>query len=209
MASRISASEGLGLLASKYLADIRKPAVQNPHCSEWFSWKHSCNGLRWPSTARLSIVSTSLPCARMASRLHALTVRPSRMTVHAPHLPSLHPRFEPVRLALSRMKSSSSVRGSMSAVYCLPFILVEIRAIGSPNSPPAVRAATPSAGYVQLKCGPVLFCTRRSRRSRRLRVQLRRKPYLRPAESAPQLPVCHRAHVGRSRPAEDWTEPSQ
>src|SRR2546426_7674083 len=129
MASRISASLGFELCSSRYLADIKKPAVQKPHCREWFSWKHCCKGLKWPSVARPSIVKTSLFCARMARRLHDLTVSPSSITVQAPHFPSLQPRLEPVRPAWSRIKSSSSVRGSMSAEYCFPLIFDEILSI--------------------------------------------------------------------------------
>ena len=86
------------------------PAVQNPHCSAWCSWKLRCSG---PGSSP-SIVRTSQPSAWTASIRHERTGSPSSCTVHAPQTPCSQPTFVPVS-PWSRMKSDSRVRGSTSA----------------------------------------------------------------------------------------------
>src|SRR5258708_29110683 len=60
------------------------------------------------------------PFACAARMVHALTALPSISTVHAPHCPVSQPTCVPVSVRLLRMKSTSSVRGSTSAVTTLP-----------------------------------------------------------------------------------------
>src|SRR5437868_11539983 len=61
------------------------------------------------------MVVTLAPSACKARIVHALIAWPSTSTVHAPHCPVSQPTCVPVRVRLLRMKSTSSVRGSISA----------------------------------------------------------------------------------------------
>src|SRR5438105_9655915 len=61
-----------------------------------------------------------LPSAWTASIVHDLTALPSTMTVHAPQFDVSHPMCVPVRFRSSRMKCTSSKRGSTSAEYDSP-----------------------------------------------------------------------------------------
>src|ERR1700757_2184985 len=51
---------------------------------------------------------------------------PFHITVHAPHLPTTHPKCVPVRRRVSRRKWASSVRGSTSPEHGFPFTVREI-----------------------------------------------------------------------------------
>ena len=59
-----------------------------------------------------SIVTTSDPSAWTASTVQDFTARPSMWTVQAPHCDVSHPMLVPVRPSSSRIKSTSSSRGS-------------------------------------------------------------------------------------------------
>jgi hypothetical protein len=71
----------------------------------------------------------SAPSAWTANIMHDLAARPPTITVHAPHTPSSHPMCAPLRRRLSRMKSTSSNRGSTSARYATPLTLTLMRTL--------------------------------------------------------------------------------
>src|ERR1700730_7538057 len=97
MPSVISSSLGHGLSASRPMTAIRKPGVQNPHCSPWHSWNARCTGCRAaPSGARPSTVVTSWPSACTASGRQERTGLPSKSTVQQPQTPCSHPTWVPV-----------------------------------------------------------------------------------------------------------------
>src|SRR5436190_6106348 len=70
-----------------------------------------------------SLVVTSDPWAWTANIRHDRTASPSTSTVHAPHTPCSHPRWVPVRVQSSRMKSARVLRGSMNARRTVPLTL--------------------------------------------------------------------------------------
>src|SRR5437879_6535851 len=56
--------------------------------------------------------------------VHDFTVLPLRITVHAPQLLVSQPTWVPVRPAASRMKWTSSVRGSINAALGRPLMVI-------------------------------------------------------------------------------------
>ncbi len=123
MACRISASLGSGVRASRAVAVIIMPGVQKPHCRPC-SWKKpSCTGCSTPPCSSPSTVATAAPSACTASSVHDLAGTPSTSTVQAPQLVVSQPMCVPVRPATSRMKWTSSSRGSMSASTACPLIV--------------------------------------------------------------------------------------
>src|SRR5438093_210317 len=70
------------------------PGVQMPHCAPPNRTNASCSGCLPP---RPSIVVTRLPDTCANGTRHEFTGSPSTRTVHAPHSPSPHPSFVPVR----------------------------------------------------------------------------------------------------------------
>src|SRR5688572_4779537 len=67
------------------------------------------------------MVVTFLPTADCAVVMHDRTATPSTCTVHAPHWPSPHPNFEPVRPRFSRSTQSSGMSPLTSTLWRLPF----------------------------------------------------------------------------------------
>src|SRR5581483_12092960 len=59
-----------------------------------------------------------------ASTVQDFTLSPSSRTVHAPHDVVSHPMLVPVRPAFSRMKWTSSCRGSTSCVCSRPLTVI-------------------------------------------------------------------------------------
>ena len=70
-----------------------------------------------------STVVTSCPSAIAASTVHDFTGSPSSRTTHAPQFDVSQPQWVPVLPAVSRMKWTSSWRGSTSAATCSPLRL--------------------------------------------------------------------------------------
>src|ERR1700675_4089614 len=96
------------------------PGVQMPHCAPpcvmkdcWTAWRHS------PS-ATPSIVRMLAPCACIAGTRQLLTSAPSISIEHAPHSPSPHPSFVPLRCNCSRKVSSKRAMGYVSSVVARP-----------------------------------------------------------------------------------------
>ncbi len=100
-------ASGCGLRARRACADISWPGMQKPHWAAPWSRKACCSGLRCPSVANPSTVRISDPSASAASIRQEFTVRPSTMTVQAPHSPTTQHSLVPVRPRSSRSTSSS------------------------------------------------------------------------------------------------------
>ncbi len=126
MASRISASEGSGLWSSSQRAVIIMPGVQNPHWSPWQAMKPCCTGSSSPWRSRPSTVRTSRPLAIAASAVQDFSGAPSSHSTQAPQLDVSQPQWLPVSSSSSRMKWMSSMRGSTSRVYSVPFTVIVI-----------------------------------------------------------------------------------
>src|SRR4051812_48442883 len=99
------------------------PGVQKPQCSACFSWKPCCTGSSCPSTSSDSTVLISWPSHMTASVVHDFTGLPSMSTTQAPQLDVSQPQCVPVSPSVSRMKCTSSMRGSTSAVCASPLIV--------------------------------------------------------------------------------------
>ena len=138
IAQRISSSEGAGLLSSSAVPTSIIPGVQNPHCRPCSWWKPSWIGLSLPPWARPSTVVIRRPSAIGASSVHDFTGRPSRSTVQAPQLLVSQPMWVPVNPSLVRMRSTSRVRGSQSALRTAPFT-VTVTFTPAPPVPAATR----------------------------------------------------------------------
>src|SRR5262249_30194132 len=82
----------------------------------------SCSGCRAPFCSSPSTVMISLPRAWTAKTVHDLTGRPSISTVHAPQCVVSQPMCVPVKRSTSRIKCTSSRRGSTSASCFSPLI---------------------------------------------------------------------------------------
>lgn len=96
------------------------PGVQKPHCIASWAMNESCS-LSSPSFPRPSIVTTLLPWASTASMEQEQTALPSRRMEQAPHTPSSHPFFGPVRptrsLSVSRRVSLTSASSDCDAPF--------------------------------------------------------------------------------------------
>src|SRR3954453_7315958 len=107
-----------------------------------------CSGASPSPSASPSTVTTSAPSSATPSTRQAFTRRPPHpprgppapasprqgsrrrpptSTVQAPHWPCEHPFFVPVRSSVSRSRSSSEVRVSISTVRSVPFTVSETR----------------------------------------------------------------------------------
>src|SRR5207248_7936331 len=91
----------------------------------WRSWNPSCTGSSLPSTSSDSTVLISWPSHMTARIVQDFTGAPSISTTHAPQLEVSHPQCVPVSPGVSRMKWTSSRRGSMSRVTCSPLMVIE------------------------------------------------------------------------------------
>ena len=126
IAIRISSSVGSGFSSSSARVVISIPGVQNPHCSAWHSWKPCWIGSSSPSTSSDSTVRISWPSHIAASAVQDFSGLPSISTTQAPQLDVSQPQCVPVRPSVSRMKCTSSVRGSTSRVTGSPLIVMEM-----------------------------------------------------------------------------------
>ncbi len=120
MASRISASVGLGFSSRKGTSVIRKPGVQKPHCRPCASRKASCRGWRWSMEPSPSTVCRLCPSACTANIRQERTGCPSKRMVQVPQTPCSQPTWVPVRPSSWRRKSLRSMRGSTVRVYSAP-----------------------------------------------------------------------------------------
>src|SRR5712691_4057344 len=128
IAASISASVGLGFLASSAAADINCPDWQYPHCGTCSAIQASCSA--WLAVGdRPSIVVTFLPTAAETCVTQDRVGAPSRCTVQAPHCDRPQPNFVPVRPIVSRMTQSSGMSGGTSTLYCLLFTVRAIMAV--------------------------------------------------------------------------------
>ena len=125
IAVRISSSVGSGFSSSSARAVISIPGVQNPHWSACSSWKPCWIGSSSPSTSSDSTVRISWPSHITARVVHDLTGWPSISTTQAPQLDVSQPQCVPVRPSVSRMKWTSSRRGSTSRETCSPLIVID------------------------------------------------------------------------------------
>src|SRR5690242_10795436 len=124
MATRISWSVGSGFSSRSARVVISIPGVQNPHWSAWRSWKPIWIGSSCPSTSSDSTVRTSCPLHIAARVVHDFTGRPSTWTTQAPQLDVSQPQWVPVRPSVSRMKWTSSMRGSTSCETRVPLTVM-------------------------------------------------------------------------------------
>src|SRR6478609_2148829 len=147
MPQRISASVGFGVFLSRASDDISMPGVQNPHCRPCSCLDPSCKGWRWPSFIKPSTVVISAPLAWTPNMVHDFTVLPLKITVHAPQLLVSQPMCVPVSPADSRMKWTSSVRGSISASVARPLMVILTCCL------PAMRGVLPQSVW-PLLTGP-------------------------------------------------------
>src|ERR1700761_841760 len=152
MASRISASLGSGEWSSSQRAVIIMPGVQNPHWSPWQAMKPCWTGSSWPLRSRPSTVRMSRPLAMAASAVHAFSGAPSSHSTQAPQVEVSQPQWLPVSSSSSRMKWMSSMRGSTSRVYSVPFTVIVISTSGrpGPGRGPAQGPGGQLAGQVTL-----------------------------------------------------------
>ena len=123
MASRISASDGCGLLSRSHRAVNIIPGVQNPHCRPCSVMNPCWMGSSSPFCSRPSTVRTSCPLAIAASMVQLFTGMPSSWTTQTPQLDVSQPQCVPVRPSSSRKKCTSSSLGSISRVYSSPLTL--------------------------------------------------------------------------------------
>ena len=110
-----------------------QPALDNFEASLNGTLKPSWIGWSWPSEAIPSMVVTARPSAWTASIVQDFTVLPSTSTVHDPQVDVSQPTFVPVRPSCSRMKYTSSWRGSTSASREVPLTVTEIRGMQPPS----------------------------------------------------------------------------
>src|SRR5215211_4729040 len=122
IATRISCSVGSGFSSSSARTVICIPGVQNPHWRACVSWKPCWTGSSLPSTSSDSTVRISWPSHITARVVHALTGWPSISTTHAPQFEVSQPQCVPVSPGVSRMKCTSSWRGSTSRETASPLI---------------------------------------------------------------------------------------
>jgi len=100
------------------------PGVQMPHCVPPSLKKCSCKGARWrfpPTPSIVMIWSPALNCPK--SIRHEFTTSPLRMMEHAPHSPSPHPSFVPVRRRFSRRTSSNRTVAAAFTLRRLPLMM--------------------------------------------------------------------------------------
>src|SRR5690242_12898784 len=85
--------------------------------------KPSCSGCSVPPCSSPSTVMSCLPLACTANSVHDFTARPSSSTVQAPQCVVSHPMWVPVSRSTSRIRCTSSSRGSTSAACFSPLIV--------------------------------------------------------------------------------------
>ena len=103
---------GAGFSASAAVIVVRKPGVQNPHCSAWHSAKARCTGESVPSgSAKPSTVVIDSPSMLTASSRQDRIGTPPTSTVQAPQTPCSQPTWVPVSRRSCRRQSDSNRRG--------------------------------------------------------------------------------------------------
>ena len=90
-------------------------------CGACVSIQARCNGWR-PSGSSPSIVVICAPATALTGVMQERMARPSRCTVHAPHMPIPHPNFVPLRPTTSRITQSSGVSPATSTDAGRPLI---------------------------------------------------------------------------------------
>src|SRR3954451_3299775 len=154
IAGRTSSSLGSGCASRRARAVISMPGVQKPHWRACFSWNPSWIGSSRPPCSSPSTVLTSWPSTIAASVVHDFTGSPSIRTTQAPQFDVSQPQCVPVRPGVSRMKCTSSMRGSMSCDTCSPLTVIETLMSGllvvRARHRPAQRAAREHAREVAL-----------------------------------------------------------
>src|SRR3954470_4299117 len=116
---------------------MRKPGVQNPHCSAWHSRNASWTGCstcppRPSSRASPSTVVTDAPSTWTASTRQERTGAPSTSTVQAPQTPCSQPTWVPVSPRSCRSASDSSRRTGTVASRGTPFtVTVIVRSVST------------------------------------------------------------------------------
>src|SRR5579872_6472375 len=134
MPARISSSEGDGFSFKSRCARRIMPGVQKPHCRPCIWRKPSCRCESVPSALAMpSMVVMSEPLACTANMVQDFTDMPSISTVQAPQWVVSQPIWVPVSCRFSRMKCTSSVRGSTrpSTSAPLTFMVTWVFAITS------------------------------------------------------------------------------
>src|SRR6201996_937690 len=137
MPMRISCSLGEAFSCKSRCARTIMPGVQKPHCRPCIMRKPSCSADSVPSALAMpSMVVMSEPSARTANMVQDFTDMPSISTVQAPQWVVSHPIWVPVICRFSRMKCTSSVRGSTRPSTSLPFtfMVTWVFAISCPPS---------------------------------------------------------------------------
>ncbi len=108
----------------------RGPSSASPACRSRTAARASrgspaAPGRARPSASSDSTVRISWPSHIAASVVHDFTGLPSISTTQAPQLDVSQPQCVPVRPGVSRMKCTSSMRGSTSRETCWPLMLIE------------------------------------------------------------------------------------
>ena len=130
------------LLTARALLD-RNPDPTDAEIREAISGQICrCTGYATIVRSIPSTVRTSCPSAIAAKTVHDLTGLPSSQTTHVPQLEVSQPQWVPRRPAFSRMKCTSSSRGSTSCVSALP-LMVMVTCIVMP--PDHARGRLPGA----------------------------------------------------------------
>src|SRR5690606_18815168 len=86
-----------------------------------------------PPSPNPSTVVIRAPSTSAANTRHELTLRPSRITVHAPHSPSTQHFFAPVSSSSSRSSSRRYFPGGASTTRSSPLTLTLILVIAWPG----------------------------------------------------------------------------
>ena len=94
-ARRISSSLGSLSLSSSAFAAITMPGVQKPHCTAP-AWPKAYTYASFSNSLSPSVVIICLPPSLSVRCTQAFIARPSIITVHVPHAPSLQPSFTEV-----------------------------------------------------------------------------------------------------------------
>src|SRR2546422_5311244 len=117
-----AASSGPQGSFSSATADMIWPDVQYPHWYPSLATKAACIGCNASGVPRPSIVVISFPSCIRARLRQESTRLPFTCTVHAPHCPWSQPFLVPVSATVSRIQSSSVVRGSRRNWWSLPLM---------------------------------------------------------------------------------------
>src|SRR5678815_4980824 len=122
MAASMSASLGLGVVASRAEADMICPDWQYPHCGTSSSSQACCTGwLRSFDNPSMVVMDWS-PTA-LIGVWQERTAWPPRCTVQAPHKAMPQPNYVPVSPTTSRSPHTKGISGPTSTSTDLPLML--------------------------------------------------------------------------------------